>query len=234
MATAPVSRSPASCSSAATTHCGNSATTPSRHRPSRRALVQVAQPRAARQAAALPAASLRQPTTGQMLWPLDPGFGCAVWQRSAGHAGPTNNDNDLPPTLRARQALTHTDAPRPAPEAPLPTRYSRGPPRAIERLKGVRQRDHLDHPSSPAPELTRGSWTEVSPGARAQRQIQHAHAPPENATTRDRPLTPDGRISKRSLVPRVPAHLLFANLETRRVARQPVRPGRSPLRRALA
>ena len=30
-----------------------------------------------------------------------------------------------------------------------------------------------------APELTRGSWTEVSPGARAQRQIQHAHAPPE-------------------------------------------------------
>ena len=33
--------------------------------------------------------------------------------------------------------------------------------------------------SSPAPELTQGSWTEVSRGARAQRQIQHAHAPPE-------------------------------------------------------
>lgn len=40
---------------------------------------------------------------------------------------------------------------------------------------------------SPAPEPTRGSRTEVSPGARAQHRIQHAHAPP-SAITRDGPL----------------------------------------------
>ena len=80
-ATAHVSRSRASCSSAAITHCASSAMTPSRH-PSRRVQAQVAQPRAARQAAAPAAPSLRQPNSPRMLSPLDPGSGCAVWQRA--------------------------------------------------------------------------------------------------------------------------------------------------------
>ena len=46
------------------------------------------------------------------------------------------------------------------------------------------------------PEPTRGSRTKVSPGARAQRNIQHAHAPPDPDNP-ERHLTADRRISKR-------------------------------------
>jgi hypothetical protein len=75
----------------------------------------------------------------------------------------------------------HTDAPRPAPEAPLPTR-SRGRPRKIERPQRFPQREqHPINILSPAPEPTRGSRTKVSMGARAQtvRTTQRSHAPPK-------------------------------------------------------
>ena len=136
-ATAPASRSRARCSSAATTPCASSATTHWRHPSRRRNRAEVAQPRAARQAAALARPTLLQPPTPPVLWPLDPGFGCAV-QRPV----PARPE---PPTtfpLRARQALTHTDAPRPAPERLLPARHPRVPPRKIERPQRFPPRDH--------------------------------------------------------------------------------------------
>ena len=77
-ATAPVWRSRASCSSAVTTRSANSARTPWRHP---RTSGQVAEPRAARQAAVLARPSVRRPTSLQMPWPLDPSFGSAVQQR---------------------------------------------------------------------------------------------------------------------------------------------------------
>ena len=54
----------------------------------------------------------------------------------------------------ARQVLTHTDAPRPAPELLLRTRYPRGPPRKIERPQRFPHRDHpIKHPVTGPPEI---------------------------------------------------------------------------------
>ena len=184
VATAPVSRSRASSSSAATTRCANSAMTPSRHRPSRRTPVQVAQPRAARQAAALPAPSLRQLTTAQMLWPLDPGFGCAVWQRVPAMPEPTNNDNDLPPTpSRASSPHSHrcAAAGSRSPAADTPPRVD-----GLERLSGRNAFPPAGSPhqtSRRRPTTIPGPRTEVSLGARAQ------NCPATNKPT-DHPVEP--------------------------------------------
>lgn len=97
--TAPASRSRARCSSAATTRCASSAMTHWRHPPRRCNRAEVAQPRAARQAAALARQTLLQRRTPPVLWPLDPGFGRAVQRPVSGQAGTAN---DQPPTLRAR------------------------------------------------------------------------------------------------------------------------------------
>jgi hypothetical protein len=76
-ATAPVWRSRASYSSAATTRSANSARTPWRHPRTNG----IAEPRAARQAAPLAGPSVQRPANRPMLWPLDAGFGSAAQQR---------------------------------------------------------------------------------------------------------------------------------------------------------
>src|SRR5947199_6733475 len=55
------------------------------------------------------------------------------------------------------------------------------------------------HIMSPAPEPTRGSWTEVRPGARAHttRTVNRAHAPPAHRTST--PTTPDPALDAGSL-----------------------------------
>ena len=109
-----------------------------------------------------------------MLWPLDPGFGSAG-QHPAPASGPAQPTNF---SIRARQVLIHTDAPRPAPSLLLPTR-SRARPRKIERPQRFPQRDHPIEHLVAGPGANPESWTEVRPGARAQtRSLQHAHAPP--------------------------------------------------------
>ena len=131
-----------------------------------------------------------------MLWPLDPGFGCAMRQPVPARPElPTTTTTFHLPFARVKPSLT------PMRRGRLPKSRCRHATRVdgLERSSGRNASPSGITPSnisSPAPEPTRGSWTEVSPGARAQRQIQHAHAPP-NATTRDGPLTPAGRISKR-------------------------------------
>ena len=183
-ATARVSRSRASCSNAATTHCASSATTPWRQRSSRHAPAQVARPRAARQAAADPRPSPRQPASAPMPWPLDPGFGRAMRQPVPARPGlPSTN---FKPFARVKPSLT------PMRRGRLPKTRCRHATRVdgLERSSGRNASPSGTTPSnisSPAPEPTRGSWTEVSPGARAQRRIQHAHAPP-SAITWDGPL----------------------------------------------
>jgi hypothetical protein len=115
-----------------------------------------------------------------MRWPLDPGFGSAVGQRAP--ARPAHRTTSLfltTQTFRARQALTHTDAPRLAPSPLLPTRSSRGRPRKIERPQRFPQRDHPIEHLVADPGANPEPWTEVRPGARAQTDpTQHAHAPP--------------------------------------------------------
>ena len=103
----------------------------------------------------------------------------AATTRCASSARRRSHPHDLP---RARKALTHTDAPRPAPGSLLPPRRVDGP----ERLSGRNASPSGITPSnimSPAPEPTRGSWTEVRLGARAHntRTINRAHAPPARA-----------------------------------------------------
>jgi len=71
-------------------------------------------------------------------WPLDPAFGCAPWQLGQ---NPGTGNHQLRPSC-ARQVLTHTDAPRPAPESLLQTRHPREPPRKIERPQRFPLRDH--------------------------------------------------------------------------------------------
>jgi len=115
-----------------------------------------------------------------MLWPLDPGFGSAPGQRAPDRPA-QQTTNFAAQIVRARQALTHTDASRPAPSLLLPTR-SRERPRKIERPQHFPQRDHpiehlvADPGANPEPR------TEVRPGARAQtRSHQRAHAPPHTS-----------------------------------------------------
>jgi hypothetical protein len=183
-ATAPVWRSHASCLSAATTRCGNWATTHSQNpRP-------VADPRAAGQAAALAQRlGARQTTSVRMLWPLDPGFGSAMQQpvpagRPA-HNHATNLDRQANRS-RASSPDSH-DAPRPAPSLLLPTR-SRVRPRKIERPQRFPQRDHPIEHLVADPGANPEPWTKVRPGARAQtRSPQRAHAPPSPRTVVDTP-----------------------------------------------
>jgi hypothetical protein len=54
------------------------------------------------------------------------------------------------------------------------------------------------HIMSPAPEPTRGSRTEVSPGARAHttRTANHAHAPPTNRRSHHTPALDRGSLHK--------------------------------------
>jgi hypothetical protein len=61
---------------------------------------------AARRAAVLPRPTAQQPVSLRMPWPLDPGFGSAMWQR-APVSRPAHPDNYLPTKqiVRARQAL---------------------------------------------------------------------------------------------------------------------------------
>ena len=70
----------------------------------------VAEPRAARQAAAPPEPRVRQTTSVQMLWPLDPGFGSAMQQPLPASRPAHNQTTKLAATqiVRARQALIHT------------------------------------------------------------------------------------------------------------------------------
>ena len=72
----------------------------------------------------------------------------------------------------------------------------------LERLSGRNASPSGITPSnimSPAPEPTRGSWTEVRLGARAHNThpINRAHAPPANRSTN--PTTPDPALDVRSL-----------------------------------
>jgi len=72
----------------------------------------------------------------------------------------------------------------------------------LERLSGRNASPSGITPSnimSPAPEPTRGSWTEVRLGARAHNThpINRAHAPPANH--RSTPTTPDHALDARSL-----------------------------------
>ena len=178
-ATAPVWRSRASCSSAAITRSASSAKTPSRHPPTNG----IAEPRAARQAAVVEGPSVQRPASRQMLWPLDPGFGSAVQQRVPARR-PAHPTTSFPPKqiADARQALTHTDAPRPAPSLLLPTR-SRGRPRKIERPQRFPPAGSPHRTSCRRPAAQQGSWTKVRLGARAHTDpVERAHAPP-HATT---------------------------------------------------
>jgi hypothetical protein len=118
-----------------------------------------------------------------MLWPLDPGFGSAVQQRVPARR-PAYQTTSFPPKqiADARQALTHTDAPRPAPSLLLPTR-SRGRPRKIERPQRFPPAGSPHRTSCRRPAAQRGSWTKVRLGARAHTDpVERAHAPP-HATT---------------------------------------------------
>jgi hypothetical protein len=99
--TAPAWRSRASCSNAATTRYASSAPTPSNH-PSSSG--EVAEPRAARQAAASACPSVPRPTRAGMSWRLDPGSGSALGQpsRQAGQQAGTPEHVELPPADRSR------------------------------------------------------------------------------------------------------------------------------------
>jgi len=115
-----------------------------------------------------------------MPWPLDPGFGSAVGQRAPASRPAYRTTNLATPIVRARQALTHTDAPRPAPSLPLPTR-SRGRPRKIERPQRFPQLDHpIEHLVADPPH---GGAVDQSKAGRprATRSSHRAHAPPGRA-----------------------------------------------------
>ncbi len=179
--TAPAWRSRASCSSAATTRSESSARTPWRHPQTNG---RVAQPRAARQAAVLSRPTVRRPVSVRMFWPLDPGFGCAMWQRAPASrpAHPTTNFTTKQ-IVRARQArfalMRRGRLPEPR------CRHVRVD--GLDRLSGRNASPSGIHPInilSPIPEPTRGSRTEVSMGARAQtiRPAQRSHAPPDTTT----------------------------------------------------
>ena len=136
-ATAPASRSRASCSSAATTRCGSSATTHSQP-PVRRGSG------AARRASSSSTsrARVRQTTSAQMLWPLDPGFGSRYAATSAGQqAGTTTRPTSTANKSFARVKPSFTPMRRgQLPAVLLPTR-PRGRPRKIERPQRFPQRD---------------------------------------------------------------------------------------------
>jgi hypothetical protein len=104
-ATAPASRSRASSCGVAITRYGSSVTTRSRHPSRSRAPPRVAQPRAARQAPAPTGPTLQQPPRPPMLWPLDPGFGCAMQQRLPA-SRPALPTTTCQPFARVKPSLT--------------------------------------------------------------------------------------------------------------------------------
>jgi len=183
-ATAPASRSRARCSSVATTPCASSAMTHSRHPPRRRNRAEIAQPHAARQAAALARPALLQRSTPPMLWPLDPGFGCAL--RRPVPAGP-EPPTSFQPFARVKPSLT------PMRRGRLPNDRCRHATR-VDRLERSSGRNAFFPPrgitpsniSSPIRSQT-GSWTKVSPGARAQSQHAHTRHPAGKRQPRTNP-----------------------------------------------
>jgi len=136
-----------------------------------------------------------------MLWPLDPGFGCAAAQRvPASRAGTRSQDVRQSSRSSVRSRPLHTDAPRPAPG--YRCRHARvdGP----ERTSGRNASPSGITPSNiSSPAHQPGPRTEVSLGARAHttRSTQHAHAPPQLHARHRRHLTPHHQTSKRQRVP---------------------------------
>ena len=92
-ATAPVWHSRASCSNAATTRSANSARTPSRHPHTNG----IAEPRAARQAAALARPTVPRLASRLMLWPLDPGASVPLCRRRRRPGGRHPRQRASPP-----------------------------------------------------------------------------------------------------------------------------------------
>jgi hypothetical protein len=98
-----------------------------------------------------------------------------------------------------RAALTHTDAPRPAPDPllpPSPTGVD-GPERPSGRTalpSGITPSTIMSPTRRPA-----GSWTEIRPGARAHHTptSNRAHAPPANTNVNH--VNPDAALAKASL-----------------------------------
>jgi hypothetical protein len=159
------------------------ASCPARGRP--RCAGRYMRPRKSRVAQTAPTApTICRPQSGSAAtapaWPSRGSSSSAATTPCASSARRRSCPPDLP---GARQALNHTDAPRPAPEDPLPP-PSRGRPRKIERPQRLHQRDHPHQTSRRRPRSQPGSRTEVSPGARAHNihPRQRAHAPPESTT----------------------------------------------------
>jgi hypothetical protein len=131
-----------------------------------------------------------------MLSPLDPGSGCAVWQRAPAMPElPTTTTTFHLPFARVKPSLT------PMRRGRLQQPCCRHATRVdgLERSSGRNASPSGITPSnisSPAPEPTRGSRTKVSPGARAQHQIPTRPRSPPSAIDLERQLTSAGRISK--------------------------------------
>jgi hypothetical protein len=114
-----------------------------------------------------------------MLWPLDPGFGAAVWQRVP--ASRPALTTSFPSRSLARIRTLYITPMRRGRLPACPCRHVRV--EGLERLSGRTASPQRDHPIE---HLVAGhganprSWTEVRLGARAHAIRQRAHAPPDS------------------------------------------------------
>jgi hypothetical protein len=151
---------------------------------SRQRAARVAEPRAARQAPAIPGPSVPQTTSRrQMLWPLDPGFGSAIRQPApASRPAPQTTPSFAPSRSLARITTLFVTPIRRGQLQATSCRHVRVD--GLERLSGRKASPQRDHPIE---HLVAGhgtnprSWTEVRLGARAQTIRPIAHAPPRAA-----------------------------------------------------